>query len=352
MRVDSGFGSAQRATPRRVPRTRRPLPSSLLRLIDDQVGVVSRRQLLACGLPESLARDQVLCGRWRRVFPGIWLTFTGPIPARARVWAAVLACGDGAVAAGPTALALAGATDREPDGVIHVSVPHRRRVRGPSGVRVSRRRDLDRVSLSAASPPRVRLEPAVLDVADAQARASSVIGLVMSVIQSRRTTAQRLRDELATRSRHRWRGLLSDLLGDVEAGIQSPLECRYVTGVARAHGLPAARHNHRDLDDRGRARYRDADYVGQGVVVELDGRSAHPATQAFRDRARDNAVAAAGGVPLRYGWPEVVGDPCGVAAEVAAVLQARGWRGAPHPCGPACRVGAEKASGTGEHSGA
>jgi hypothetical protein len=39
---------------------------------------------------------------------------------------------------------------------------------------------------------------------------------------------------------------------------------------------------------------------------------------------------------LRYGWRDVVGDPCGVAAQVAVLLTARGWSGTPQPCGATC----------------
>jgi len=34
----------------------------------------------------------------------------------------------------------------------------------------------------------------------------------------------------------------------------------------------------------------------------------------------------------------VTDDPCGVAAQVAAVLAAQGWTGTLHPCGPTCRA--------------
>ena len=77
-------------------------------------------------------------------------------------------------------------------------------------------------------------------------------------------------------------------------------------------------------------------YQKWGVVVELDGQGAHPADRAFRDRARDNAAVSEGLAPLRYGWREVAGDPCGVAREVAHVLEARGWSGPVRPCGPGC----------------
>ena len=54
----------------------------------------------------------------------------------------------------------------------------------------------------------------------------------------------------------------------------------------------------------------------------------------FRDFRRDNEVVAAGESVLRYGWPDVTAHPCAVAAQVAGVLQTRGWTGLPKRCGP------------------
>jgi very-short-patch-repair endonuclease len=74
------------------------------------------------------------------------------------------------------------------------------------------------------------------------------------------------------------------------------------------------------------------------VVIELDGRVAHPAESQWKDKARDNAAAVEGMQTLRYGWTQVRRNPCGTAAEVAKVLQVRGWVGGPRSCSPSCAV--------------
>jgi very-short-patch-repair endonuclease len=79
-------------------------------------------------------------------------------------------------------------------------------------------------------------------------------------------------------------------------------------------------------------------YRAWNVIVELDGPEAHPPDGAFRNMRRDNDSAVAGDTTLRYGWRDVVGDPCGVAAQVGAVLSLGGWVGRPRQCGPACTV--------------
>ncbi len=85
--------------------------------------------------------------------------------------------------------------------------------------------------------------------------------------------------------------------------------------------------------------YRDVRYPGWRVVIELDGREAHPPEALFRDMVRDNRAVIAGDRALRYGWREVVGDPCNIAHQVGEVLTLGGWTGSPRPCGAGCAVG-------------
>jgi hypothetical protein len=132
-----------------------------------------------------------------------------------------------------------------------------------------------------------------------------------------------------------------DLLADAGAGVHSALEHRYLSRVERAHRLPAAGRNEAEPDGAGGRVYRDLRYRPWRLVVELDGRGSHPAELGFRDRRRDNRVVTAGDLPLRYGWHEIADDPCGVAAEVAQVLSARGWTGRPRRCGPGCTLSGE-----------
>jgi very-short-patch-repair endonuclease len=82
-------------------------------------------------------------------------------------------------------------------------------------------------------------------------------------------------------------------------------------------------------------------YEKYGVVVELDGRLAHPQENGWKDKARDNAAAAAGRQSLRYGWTQVKWEACATAAEVARVLRLHGWDGRPKPCSPGCPVRAD-----------
>jgi hypothetical protein len=128
--------------------------------------------------------------------------------------------------------------------------------------------------------------------------------------------------------------VLADVLADAREGVASPLEQRYLRDVERAHGLPRASRNTPRIGPDGRI-YRDAHYEDWGVVAELDGRGAHPVEGSFRDWRRDNAATLAELPTLRYGWVDVVTEPCAVAWQMAQMLQRRGWTGQFRRC-PRC----------------
>jgi hypothetical protein len=139
---------------------------------------------------------------------------------------------------------------------------------------------------------------------------------------------------MTKRGRLRWRSDLHEILEAAVTGDHSVLEFRYHRDVERTHGLPEPDRQVPFTARDGRRGRRDRVYQGYGVVVELDGRLAHPVENTWKDKARDNAAAAAGQQSLRYGWDQVTRHPCAIAAEVAGVLRRHGWRGRPKPCSP------------------
>jgi hypothetical protein len=60
--------------------------------------------------------------------------------------------------------------------------------------------------------------------------------------------------------------------------------------------------------------------------------AAHPVESRSRDQFRDNAAIERGDHVARYGWVDVVPDPCATAAQLARMFQAAGWREAPKAC--------------------
>jgi very-short-patch-repair endonuclease len=129
----------------------------------------------------------------------------------------------------------------------------------------------------------------------------------------------------------RHRALLLEVLADVEAGATTPLEQRALRRVFGAHGL-GVRLQYRP---GGGNRIVDAAIVEFGILIELDGRVGHVEEGAFRDRVRDNAHVLDGWITLRFGWFDIIADPCAVAAQIAALMRQRGWSGALRRC-PDC----------------
>lgn len=306
----------------------------VLELLELQSGVVSRRQLLSSGLAAHDVRRLVRRRELVRIHHGVYLDHTGQPTWLQRAWAAVLAvwpaalCHESAIraAVGP------GRTGKNEQS-IHVAVSLGRHLRAPNGVRMHRLADLEPKTRWNLSPPRLRIEEALVDVAAEADDEFGAIAVLADAIQPRRTTARRLRGALDDRSRIARRDFLCGLLNDLDRGTGSVLEHGYLTRVERPHGLPCA--IRQAVGEEGRF-YRDAHYRDYGLVVELDGRAFHDSASARdRDLDRDLAAAVEGSVTVRLGWGQVFKRPCVTAEQLAALLIRRGWDGAMLPC-PDC----------------
>lgn len=304
-------------------------------LAEAQLGVLSRAQCLGLGMTSDSIRWMLRSRRWQKLHRGVYATHLGPLDWGARVSAALLYCGDGAVASRHTAARLHGLVDRDPEG-IEVMIPANRRVTRTTQLEVVTCAFVASRTAPSGWPSRTTVEDTVLDLAE-RGDADNAIAWLSKGCQRRRTTTSRLAAALDRRTRHRWRALLVDALRDVADGVESVLEYRYVRRVERPHGLPEARRQ-RVLLTGGQRRRTDNDYEPFGVVVELDGRLGHEGDGVFRDRTRDNFTTVSGRVTLRFGWADVDAQACEVAHDVAVLLWSRGWPGNLRRCGVGCRV--------------
>jgi very-short-patch-repair endonuclease len=303
-------------------------------VFDDQSGVVTRAQALASGLTIEAIRAHVRAGRWQPLFRSTYATFSGPVPRECVLWSAVLCAGAGAALSHQSAAEVSGLVDI-PHTPIHVVVPSERRVSPVPGVVVHRSCRVGRARHPSRMPPRTRIEETVVDLVDTSACLEQALGWIARACSRRLTRPERIAETVATRTRVRWRGELLAALSDVANGAHSSLELRYLRDVERVHRLPTGSRQYTVVRSGGRF-YDDVRYPDFGVTVELDGRAAHADEVRWRDMRRDNASVVAGRRVLRYGWADVAGRPCEVAAQVAAVLGAAGWRGAPRPCRRGC----------------
>jgi len=284
-----------------------------------------------------MIKFRVRSGRWRQIHAGIYATFTGEPSRTAQLWAAVLSAGPGAALSHEAAAELHRLSDKQADPV-HVTVPHQRRVVAPPGISIHRSRRAGEAVQGHAYPPRTKVEETVLDLAQAAKSFDDVCGWVTRAIARELTDEARLRQAMTLRTKLRWRSDLHELIAAAAGGDHSVLEFRYHRDVERAHGLPEPSRQVPFTGPGGRRGRRDRVYEEYGVVVELDGRLAHPAENKWKDKTRDNAAAAVGKQSLRYGWVQVKWEACATAAEVARVLRLHGWDGRPRPCSPGCPV--------------
>lgn len=315
----------------------RELPSTLRYVAQNQGGVVSRSQAIRAGLSPGMIKFRVRTGRWRQIYPGVYATFSGDLTRRTRLWAAVLSAGPGAALSHETAAELHRLADK-PAEVIHLTVPAARRVSAAEGVSLHRSARVMEAVQANTYPPRTRVEETVLDLTQTASTFDDVCGWVTRAIARELTDEARLHRAMTERRRLRWRNDLRQLITAAAGGDHSVLEFRYHRDVERAHGLPESSRQVPFTGPGGRRGRRDRVYEPYGVVVELDGRLAHPAENQWQDKSRDNAAAADGQQSLRYGWSQVKWMPCQTAAEVAKVLRRRGWGGRPRPCSPGCPV--------------
>ncbi len=262
---------------------------------------------------------------------------TGEPSRQAALWAAVLASGPDAALSHQSAAELFKLTD-EPGSLIHISIPQHRRVSPAAGIVVHRSSRLAEAVHPNLLPRRTRIEETVLDLVAQAADFDSAFGIVCTACQHRTTTVEHIVQAMSRRKKLRWRAELAAALGQVRDGVNSLLEYRYVQLVERPHRLPAAIRQARIVAGS-RTRYLDNLYRDYALCVELDGLQAHPDEHRWQDLRRMNSITAEGITVLRYSWTDINKHPCSSAAQVAAVLRSRGWKGAFRRCAPGCAAG-------------
>jgi hypothetical protein len=311
--------------------------SGISRLLEEQGGLIARRQVLACGGDDSFVEKQLRRREWARVHRGVFVSHTGELSRLQRAWAAILYYGPDAALYRESAMEVQGMRSARPDEPIHVAVTGTRRVHRIEGVRLHRVTSLARLVQPNRSPPRVRIEHGLLAVASSAPRDSDAVAVLADACQSGRTTPGRLREALAQHPKLPRRRFIRTVLSDVAQGAYSVLEHRYLRRVERPHGLPTAERQRRVTQGKTVA-HRDVEYPDQRLIVELDGRLGHEeALDRWDDLDRDIDSAVEGDLTLRVGWRQVE-NACRTAVAVGRLLSARGWAGRVTACSAECPV--------------
>ena len=298
----------------------------------EQADLLSRAQCLAAGMSPATIRWRLDSARWTAVRPGVYLTKPGRRDTAVAIWAAVLTADprvdphDVRAAVAGKAAAYLWRLSPEPPKTVELVIPSGRIIAAatPAPRRVG---DFERRIVPTLTPPRTKLVTTVLDCA-ATGSADEALHWVARAIQQKRTTTALIADELRQLGRHPHGVLLRDCLADIEAGAESPAEVRYIRDVERAHGLPVARRQAREIAGR-----HDNLYDAFGLIVEVDGRLGHEQwVDRVADGRRDRQAALGTGTTTRVFWPDVAISTCATAAEIGAMLAVRGWGGRVRAC--------------------
>lgn len=289
------------------------------RLAGRHGGVVSRTQLARQGMTAGAIARAVRASRLHRIYPAVYAVGHRALTIEGCLVAALLHAGPGAALSHATAAWWWGLTDAAPRR-IHVSAPGRRRSRHE--VCVHHPRSFDRQyhrHLPVTPVPRTLLDCAA----------------AFSFNQLRRALAEAdylglLNDREVTRALgpgHHGAACLRQALAKHRpelARTRSVLEERFLALCETTDLLLL------EVNATVAGLEVDAVWRARGVVVELDGQTAHGGDRSVgRDRDRELRLRAAGYVVLRYSWEQITRAPERVIADLTPALIPPAPSGAP-----------------------
>jgi Protein of unknown function (DUF559)/Transcriptional regulator, AbiEi antitoxin len=282
-------------------------------LAERQGGVAGREQLLRLGLSGTTISRWVVDGRLHRVHPGVYAVGHPVLGIRARLIAALLYAGAGAVLSHQTAAWHWRLLDVAPKR-IHICTTSQ--VRSLAEIRIHHPRLIERAThdhLPVTTVARTLLDLAATmafaDLRRALAEADHLDLLDPAAVEAQLGRGRRGASALRKAFGLHWPDL---------AETRSVLEDRFLALVEDA-GLPRP-----EVNPRVEGFIVDALWRNEKVVVELDGHAAHAKPAAIeRDRRRDLVLRTAGFAVRRYTWEQVTRTPEAVLADVRATIAAR-----------------------------
>lgn len=294
-----------------------------------QHGIVSRAQLRGLGVGDGAIATALATGRLHASFRGAFGVGHPPVGERARMTAAVLACGRGAVVSHLTAAHLLGLRDQRPS-AIHVIAPGEAG-RGIDGIRrhcVSAPGDAERGHCDAVpctSPSRTIVDLAGMlgerSLRGVVERAAVREMLDVAATEGIMAMGRRRGAPLLRRILSDWRSNASTEVDEQGPDLRSALEARLLA-LVRAAGLPAP-HCNRLLTVGERRFLVDFLWPDHRLVVESDGKRFHHNPVAFeRDRLRDRALQIGGYRVLRFTHRQITTEPDAVTEAIGELLRA------------------------------
>ena len=301
-----------------------PLDRRISELACRQHLVVALRQLVALGLSASAVRGRVAAGRLHAVHRAVVAIVPPPALApHGRIMAAVLACRAGSAAsfrAAALLMELRSARRRW----IDVTTPgshgrDRGQIRVHSGMTLAPG-DVTTVD----GVPCTTFARTLLDLAE-DADERELERAVDRAEQRRIFDLAAIDDVLDRANGRRGAARLRALLAGhrVAAPTRNDLEEAFLR-IARGIGRAPDGVNHWIAFAEGGGAEADFIWLGERLVVEVDGRDVHTTRRAFEhDRRRDQRLALLGLRVVRFSWRQVTAEPRYVAATLDGLLGAR-----------------------------
>jgi hypothetical protein len=296
--------------PRR-PRRLGPTANELVALAP--LRVVAVADLVGAGLSSSTVARRIRRGLWQRPARGVALLHSGPATRDQLVHVALMYARPDGVITGVEAARRHGLRRLPSSDEIHVLVGEDRRLTSSGPIVIERTGRLP-MPIVRDGVPVVPLERAVVDAARRSPDRDEVRALVAEVIGSRRTTVQRLRDELEA-GNQRGSGLVREVLVEVEDGIRSAVE-GWARELHATSDLPPVLWNPTVRRPDGRLLGRpDAWFDDVGLAWEIDSLEFHPEGDDATARRRADFVGA-GAVVVHHRPRRLRTEPRRVIEEV------------------------------------
>jgi very-short-patch-repair endonuclease len=280
-----------------------------------QSGVISRPQLEAHGAHQR-AVTRMLAGEYLRpLAAGVYIARGAPLTFQARLWAATLSTGG--ILGFSTSAELWGVTD-EHDDLVHVVLPHSRRVYPPEWVRVHRvpvpsRQVVQREDLAVTANGWTLFDylPTL--------SSSQAIRLADRALQRRWITPDDIAGRLRDFPRRRGNRMLRAVLAITSDGAAAESE-RRLHQVLRGAGVHGWTPNYAVWVDGELVAVLDLAIPHRRVAIEVDGMAYHVDADRFqRDRARQNDLVMLGWTVLRFTWADITDLPQRIIAAIRSV---------------------------------
>lgn len=192
-------------------------------LLREQHGVVSLGQLRSYGHSHHDIKANVEAGRWQRMLPRTYATFTGKPGRAAKTFAAILYGGAHSALSHRTAAEEWGIAPIK-EGTVEITVPYTSSATSQLPlVEVHRSRAVRHITL-ATRPPRTRRTDTIVDLAVAAETAQAALYLVVDMVSRHAVSVPEMLACVECRPPRRYRSVIAQGLDLVRRGLMSALE--------------------------------------------------------------------------------------------------------------------------------